>query len=598
MRMLLPGALLVAAFFGVVALHTGPSVRAQDTPAADDRTTTPGATEADLTAAIDREIAAVWKRDSVTPAQAAGDAEFLRRVYLDTVGMPPSYDEAVDFLDSQDTNKRNALIDKLVADPRFGQHMANHWAVLLTPRNAQVLSGGTYFADWLARRIQDGVSFDQVIREILTARGEMLDNPAVVPWFRDGEGERITDMMGKLTKSLMGVQIQCAECHDHPYDDAIPQSAFQGMTAFLTPTRAVVDNRSQPATATVSEDLTAVKRIFDAIRQYDKLRKDQQAQVDFYRPYVNPVTLDGAKAPTDKPQLWRDRLAAWWLGKDNVQTRRYVANRLWFMAFGTAIVSPVDDFNPLNEASHPELLDALAADLLAGGWDIRRVYRAILKSKAWQLSSENPPAKAEKWHFAAYPVRALAPEQFLTSLIGLMDPAQSKQFVDSALRGSFTAAKAEYERRAAEQEKAGGKYYKFDLARLERFEKQFTAIDGRWWLTRYAAGRYVSLSSDDENTSADGFALSIDQALAVMNGDFTNSLAGSGANTLLDRVLKRHKDPGERFDALYLTILSRKPTAAERERWRAQIKDQKNPLPMVEDLIYALLMTTEFGTNH
>ncbi|MBK8207603.1 MAG: DUF1549 domain-containing protein [Planctomycetes bacterium] len=566
--------------------------------AAGERETASGAKEADLTAAIDREIAAVWKRDSITPAQPSGDAEFLRRVYLDTVGMPPSYDEAVEFLDSKDTGKRSALIDKLVADPRFGRHMANNWAVLLTPRAAQVLSGGTYFADWLARRITEGVSFDQVIREIITARGEMLDNPAVVPWFRDGEGERITDMMGKLTKSLMGVQIQCAECHDHPYDDDIPQSAFQGMTAFLTPTRAVVDNRSQPATATVSEDLTAVKRIFDAIKQYDKLRKDQQAQVDFYRPYVNPTTLDGTKAPTENPAVWRDRLAAWWLGKDNVQTRRYVANRLWFMAFGTAIVSPVDDFNPLNEASHPELLDALAGDLLAGEWDIRRVYRAILKSRTWQLSSENPPAKAEKWHFAAYPVRALAPEQFLTTLIGLMDPAKSKQLVDTALSGSFTAAKTEYQRRAAEQEKAGGKYYKFDIERLERFEKQFTAIDGRWWLTRYAAGRYVSLSSDDENTSADGFTLSIDQALAVMNGDFTNSLAGSGANTLLDRVLKRHKDPGERFDALYLTILSRKPTAAERQRWRAMIKDEKSPMPMVEDLIYALLMTTEFGTNH
>lgn len=592
------GALLVAAFFGGLALHTGPSVRAQDKPAGDDRTTTTGATEADLSAAIDRETSAVWARDSITPAKPSSDAEFLRRAYLNTVGMPPSYDEAVTFLDSDDKDKRAALINTLVADPRFGRHMANNWAVLLNPRTAQVLSGGTYFADWLAGRINDGVSFDQVMREIITARGEMLDNPAVVPWFRDGQGERITDMMGKLTKSLMGVQIQCAECHDHPYDDNIPQSAFQGMTAFLTPTRAVVDNNSQPLTATVREDATVIKRIFDAIKQYDKLRKDQQAQVDFYRLYVNPTTLDGVKAPAEQPEVWRDRLAAWWLGKDNVQTRRYVANRLWYMAFGTAIVSPVDDFNPMNEASHPALLDTLAAELLAGGWDMRRLYRAILKSKTWQLSSEGPAAKAEKWHFAAYPVRALSPEQFLTSLIGLMDPAQSKQFVDTALSGSFTAAKAEYQRRAAEQEKAGSTKYTFDLARLERFEKRFTAIDGRWWLTRYAAGRYVSLSSDDENTSADGFSLSIDQALAVMNGEFTNSLAGSGPSTLLDRVLKRHKDPGERLDALYLSILSRKPTAAERERWREMIKDEKNPLPMAEDLIYALLTTTEFGTDH
>ncbi|MBX3460079.1 MAG: DUF1553 domain-containing protein [Planctomycetes bacterium] len=554
---------------------------------ADDKATAAGAA---LSATIDREIDGVLKRDGIKPAPRSSDAEFIRRVYLDTVGMPPSYDEAVAFLDDTGKDKRNKLIDRLLNDPRFGRHFADHWSVLLTPRNANALSGGTYFADWMAGRVNAGVSFAQVIREIITARGDIADNPAVVPWFRDGQGELITDMSGKLTRSLMGVQIQCAECHDHPYDEAISQKTFQGMVAFLAPSRATVDQRRQPPEIVVRDDPATVNRIFEAIKNYDKLRKDQQAQVDFYRPYVNPVTLTGAKAE-EKPELWRDELAAWWIDKANLQTRRYVANRMWFMAFGTGLVNPPDDFNPLNEPSHPQLLDALAAELLRSGWDVRGLYRAILRSETYQRSSAG--GGGQRWHYARYPVRALTPEQFLTSLIGLMEPAQRNRLITDGFENTFVAARAQFKRNAEQRQD-----YSFDEDRLNRFEQRFRKVDGRWWMARMSAGRYVSLSTDDENTAADGFSLSINQALAVMNGEFTNNLAGSGESTLLGHILKRHEDPGVRFDAIYLTILSRKPTDTERQRWRDLIKGERNVLPLVEDLIFALLMTTEFGTNH
>ncbi|MCA8915984.1 MAG: DUF1553 domain-containing protein [Planctomycetes bacterium] len=599
MRKALCAGLLLAACTctGLALLGTQPG--AQDVAKPDTSTTT-GRTEADLTAVINDEISKVWKRDKIRPADRCTDEEFLRRVYLDTVGMPPTVEEAVEFLDSNDKAKRDKLIDRLIDDPRFGRHMADQWAVLLSARNAQSLSGQHLFANWMAEEINSGTGMQTIFREIVLAEGELVDNPEIVPWFTDGAGVPFTDMIGKLSKNLTGVQIQCAQCHDHPYDENLTQKSFQGMAAFLTATQPLIDNKLRPQRIYVRTNPDGPLKILKAAEMYDKLKPEQKAQVDQYIDYVKPVTLDGVAADTRDPKAWRTKLAAWLTSDDNVQTRRYVANRMWSIAFGSGLVNPVDDFNPLNEPSHPELLDALAGDLLDNGWDVRRLYRAILKSDAWQLSG-NAPKKAERWHFASYPVRPLTPEQFLSTLLGLLDKPQLDKIISDSLLKPLDKAVEDLKAAEEAQKKSKDKnmqYYDYDLATMNRYRELFGAIDGRWYISRWAAGRYASLSQDDEMNSGENFTMSINQALAVMNGQFTNALSGSGKDSLLERIGNSFKTYDERVEALYLTVLSRRPTRAEAKTLEAYFKEAKVPTAAAEDLLYALLMTTEFATNH
>jgi hypothetical protein len=548
----------------------------------------------DLTTTIDAGIEAVWKRDKIKPADKSSDEEFLRRVHMDTVGEPPTYDEATAFLANPD---RSALIDALVNDPRFGQHMADQWTVLLTPRRADQLSGAHLFADWMNREINKGTGFDTIIREIVLAEGDLVDKPTIVPWFNQGDAVPFTDMIGKLLKNLHGVQIQCAECHDHPYDEAITQKSFQGMAAFLTATQATINNDTLPQRPTVRTNTDAPRKVLKAFANYEKLTPEQKAQVDLYIKYVKPVTMDGTAIDTRDPGVWRNKLVTWMLGDE--QTSRYVANRIWSIAFGSGLYNPVDDFTPLSEASHPELLEAIAKDFRDNGWDVRRLYRAILKSRAYQLGSQQ--TKAERWHFASYPVRALNAEQFIATLLGLLEPNQLDKIVkenrEAVLEKAIADLKAAEEAQSSSKDK-NRQYYEYDIATMNRYAEQFKQMDGRWYIARWAAGRYASLSQDDEMTSGEDFTMSINQALAVMNGEFTNAMAASGKDSLLERISKRFGSYNERMDALYLTVLSRHPTKAESIRIAAYLKEAKSPTQAAEDLLYALLMSTEFATNH
>lgn len=573
-----------------------------DTPRAQggepDKTITSGAS---LNDRIDAEINKVLKRDGIKPTKPSDDEEFLRRVYLDTVGVPPGHEEAVAFLDSNEKNKRAKLIDTLIADPRFGYHMADQWTVLLTPRDARALSGSHLFAQWFAAKVNSGVGMHTIIREIVTAEGRLADNPSVVPYFADGGAVRFTDMIGKLTRSLMGVQVQCAECHDHPYDEELTQAGFQGMAAFMTATRPVVDNSYQPARTYVETDPRPARRVLDAFEKYDQLNKEQRAQVDQYIDFVRPVTLDGERIDTRDPSIWRGKLAAWMIGGDNEQTRLYVANRVWSIAFGIGLVNPVDDFNPFNVASHPELLKLLADDLLDSGWSIKRLYRAILNSETYQRSSRDMDEKAEKWHFAGYPVRHLNAEQFLGTLLNLLAPDQLNELVQQNRDAGLDRYIEQLKQAEKQQEKADNpnmRRYRYDIPTLNRYAEQFKAMDGRWFLTRWSAGRYTALASNNEETSGESFTMSITQALAVMNGEFTNALAREGDQSLLNRIAENFESYEDRIEALYLTVLSRRPDKAERKNLKAYFRNAEDPTAAAEDLLFALLMTTEFATNH
>ena len=582
----------------ILAWYSSPVVAQDSKP---DKTTESAAkaprTEADLTAYIDSELAKVWKRDDITPAKRSTDEEFVRRVYLDTIGLPPDYAEVTSFLSDKRKDKRDRLIDKLVNDRRFGEHMSNQWTHTLVSRTPQATSGSALFAQWMADEFNRNKGFDRTIRQIVTAKGSLTDTPAIVPWFKDGQGARISDMIGKLSKGLMGVQVQCAQCHDHHYEKSLTQKSFQGLAAFLSATKPRVDNGVQPPRAYVTQDANQPKRIEDAYKKLDTLNAEQREQVKEYINYVRPITLDGVEIDRSNPLLWRAKLSAWMLSKKNPRTSRYVANRVWSIAFGSGIVNPIDDFNEFNEPTHPELLNTIAND-----WDIKRVYRSLLSTKAYQLSSKHAPKKAEAWHFASYPVRQLSPEQFIGSLLRLMSDENinkvTEQYRDVPLAQYRTRLVRAKKAKAEGKLPANQRRVRYDIEGLDVYIEKFKNIDNRWWVSRWAAGNYTQTTADDEMNQQDSFVLTIDQALTVMNGEFTNGLSGRAEGSLLHSIGKNFSDNKSRVRAVYMVVLGRTPTEAESSRAVKYMKDAKDEGMASEDLLYALMMTTEFATNH
>ncbi|KAA0216424.1 DUF1553 domain-containing protein [bacterium] len=550
---------------------------------------------------VDAALRKVWEAEGVKPAELSSDAEFLRRVYLDTTGAPPTRAEAKAFLEDTDPVKRERLIDALVGDPRFGRYLADYWTAAIRGRGAGQLNSSDLFAAWFAGRVNAGAGFHEIWREIVTAKGNLADAPAISVYFNESEPRDLRDVSGHLSKVLTGVQIQCAQCHKHPYEN-IEVADFNGMTSFFVGATARVNNDVRPARVTLTESDENVRRIKEAIRKRDSLPKEQQALVDVYAQFIRPRTLDGRAPASPDPGRWRGELAQWLVGEGNRQTPRYIVNRIFALAFGRGLHEPVDDYNSYTSPSHPELLEELTDWFVAQGWSVRRLYAGLLKSRAWQLSSVAADRKAQPRHFASYPVRHLGPEQFIAVIVALADAGDLAQTVHAAKRKVFAdARKAAAEHAKQKQEgrlPEGERRYSYDLESLAKYEKWIESMPDDWLLRRTAAARYARLASDDEMAESESFTSSIDQALAVMNGEFTNRISLVSEKSLLGRIFKEYRSPEDRIRELYRSVLVREPQAAELQRALDFVDSAGATQRNFEDLMFALLMTTEFATNH
>lgn len=577
-----------------------------------------------LTTRIDAEIAKVWERDGVIPAPRSGDEAFLRRVYLDTVGVPPTPAEIQAFAADESSTKRSGLISRLVADPRFGRNIADLWVPILLGRTSKNKGGMDHvLATWLARQINAGTGFDRIIFDMVTATGKMSDNPAVAYW--GSKDEQFTpDFAGLASKHFTGVQIQCAQCHKHPYEQMTMED-FAGAASFFLPLQ-IGKSGDKPYNPEVKDARVSGRGKKIDAEQIKKLDEKQRRKLEERLKYSNPKYLYGDTAKIEDGTLWRAAWAKWALAPTNKQTQRYLANRFWSFIFAQGIVNPVDDFNSFNQPTHPDLLDALASELLASKYDVRLFYRAVLNTSAYQLSSSGGSRSnstgPESWHYAAYPVKQLSPEQFFGALLGLTsDPAALKE---ARQKGGNTLERIRKEAELAAQKKAKAKEMEgedsdekpkekgarpekkkeevFDLDALDKLEALYNEMPDEWILRRQMCSTYASRSSDDEMLEADGFTLSIDQALQVMNGAVTSKLSVYKKGLPLFEVLNESKDPETRAKSLYLRVLSRSPSPTESKRtldYVAQaMRDGSSIEKAWEDVLFALMMTTEFATNH
>ena len=365
----------------------------------------------EVAAAVDRYIDQFLAVAKMQPVSRADDVEFLRRVSLDLTGCVPTASRAVEFLDSGDPDKREKLVDSLLATPAFGAQFGRTWRDWVCP--PELPSSGNAgdqphrqareFGDWLGRKVSAGESWDQVTRDILTVRGDIETNPQVIFFALVGQDAKTTaDGSARAAASLfMGVQLQCARCHDDPYRDWSQQDHWA---------LAAIFGRSQGDFKKVE-----VGKGPNEIAIPESAFRNAGAIV--------PAAFLGDESFAAK-QIGdlRSPFVDWLVDKNNPFFSRAFVNRIWFYLFSCGIVNPVDDFRDLNPPSHPGLIALLAGEFVASDYDIRHLFRCICNSQAYQRSSWIESGSDERARdalttaFGRMPLRVMTADMLYDSL--------------------------------------------------------------------------------------------------------------------------------------------------------------------------------------
>jgi hypothetical protein len=372
----------------------------------------------ELVRTIDRHLDEFWGREGITPAPIASDAEFLRRLSLDLVGRIPTAAEARAFIESTDPNKRAKKIEELLARPGhvnfFATVLRQTW-VPQTSDNPQILFAVPNFEAWLKARLRDNAPTDRVVREVLTVptlfagrRGQVFDpTPRESPFlFVQANEFKPENVAAAASRLFLGVKIECAQCHNHPYAP-YKKEQFWELAAFFA--------EVQPTIANLSD--AKFKR---EIRIPDTPTK---VQARFFGDDRPPVWTDG-RSP-------RDTFVDWLAARDNPFFARNFANRAWAHFLGLGLVEPIDEPSEDNPPVIPEVLDALAKAFTDSGYDFRLLLRAVTRSKAYQLTSrQTHESQADGKRFARMNVKAMRAEQLFDSIgqaTGYHDPTPARE---------------------------------------------------------------------------------------------------------------------------------------------------------------------------
>jgi hypothetical protein len=356
---------------------------------------------------IDSHIDARLKAAHATPAPPADDAEFLRRAYLDITGRIPAPRDVHDFLADTDPNKRARFVDDLLDSPRYASHFAAVWRALLLPEAAANVEARIFqpgFEAWLRLKLRANTPYDQTVRELLTTpiaanreapdpvlRDPARPNPLAFFAVKDAKPENLAAATARV---FLGVRIECAQCHDHPFG-RWERKQFWTLAAFF----AGVGRQGDGLFAPVSDD---------GRRELTMPNTGRAMQAAF---------LDGRSPARSADVSPRLELAEWVTNRNNPFFARAGANRVWGQLFGIGIVDPVDDFNDQNKPTHPELLDDLAAAFAAADFDLKYLIRAICRTRAYRRTSvRTDPSQDDPRLFARMAVKGLTGEQFFDSL--------------------------------------------------------------------------------------------------------------------------------------------------------------------------------------
>jgi hypothetical protein len=346
---------------------------------------------------IDRFVNAKLQRLKIIPSELTSDAEFLRRVSFDLIGIPPAPEEVKAFVadGTPVRQKRAAMIEKLLAREEFVNHWAVKWSDLLQVNRAKLGDKGVWaFREWIRDALRENRPYDKMVRELITARGSTYRNPPA-NFFRFTREPKVA--METTTQLFLGVRMVCAQCHDHPFEQWT-QNQYYNLAAFF----------GQLAVKNGEEGDEEV--VYDKREEFQVLHpKDSRVMP---AKFLYPV----AKTEVKETGL-RESLADWITSRNNQLFAKSMANRIWSYFFGKGIIDPVDDIRATNPASNPALLDALNKDFLDHNYDLKHLIRTLVNSRAYQLSYKTGDWNADdETNFSHALPRRLSAEQLFDGI--------------------------------------------------------------------------------------------------------------------------------------------------------------------------------------
>jgi Protein of unknown function (DUF1553)/Protein of unknown function (DUF1549)/Bacterial Ig-like domain (group 2) len=499
---------------------------------------------------VDQFTATKWKELGLVPSELCADDQFIRRLSIDLTGTLPTPAQVSAFVADPDAHKRDHLVDTLLASPDYSYFFANKWADILRVkrRGQKERARGTFaFHDWIRDSIASDKPYDQFAREILGASGDEISNPPTV-WYKElQEPQQFVDDTAQV---FLGQRLACAQCHHHPYEKW-SQDDYWGIAAFF----GRVGRKKIPVPGEFDQQAVVREAVFN--RSSGSVVNKRTGQTAVMKP------LDGAPVvvgPDDDP---RQNLVDWMVNPTNPFFARAVANRYWAHFFGRGIVDPLDDMRVTNPPSNPELLDALAKDLVDSHYSLKHLVKTIVMSHTYQLSATpNEFNQHDKQNYARYYPRRMSAEVLFDAV---------NQVAESPAQFNGLPTDRYAPKRAI-------------MLPDEAFPSYFLDVFGR--------PQRISACECERVSEAN-----LAQALHLLNSDeVQGKLARSGGRA--EAMAKDARPDAEKVDELFLWALARKPTPEQRGLALAHIgKNTTNKKVAYENILWALLNTKEFVFN-
>jgi hypothetical protein len=492
-----------------------------------------------------------------------GDEVFLRRISLDLVGRVPTPSQITAFVLDPSPDKRGRAVEKLLADSRYGENWGRYWRDVImyrkTEERAQIIAGP--LEDYLVASLNENKPWSQVASEFITALGAAGDNGAVgMIMAQQGQPEEVT---AEVSRIFLGIQIQCAQCHDHP-TDRWKREQFHELAAFFPRVSSQIRLAmgQPPVTEVMASDESRgamfrrpmMMRRFGTPEHYMPDLENPQARGTLMTPVLFAT---GQKLPLGtKDAERRGTLAKWITSPENPWFAKAVVNRLWSELCGEGFYEPVDDMGPDRAATAPLALDYLAGQFAQSGYDVKWLLRTIMATEMYQLPSA-PRRGPEEPAFQASVAQRLRADQLFDNLLHVLEATEP-------------AGPAMGRPGAGPYARLGG-----------------------------PRGRFNTAFGYDPSQRRDEIAGSIPQALEMMNSPLINSALRGTGPTMLARLLGEIKDDRDLVEELYLKTLARQPSQSELATCLLFVKEVGNDTPdkrteAFEDILWGLVNSTEF----
>jgi hypothetical protein len=555
------------------------------------------------------------------PNDIASDEIFLRRVYLDVAGRIPTLQEATEFLDSEDPQRRQELIDRLLNSPDYVSNMYNFWAdTLRLVERPQGNIVADPFLGYVKDAIRTNKKYDQWVYEMLTADGKTWEDPAVGFQLRD-DGMPLP-YIDNTVRVFLGTQIGCAQCHDHPFD-VWTQYEFYELAAFTAGTRTRIQRGSpgyqkqNPANKLINEaraksDKGRVPGEFQRIARANtysvsevkatmRLPHDYAYEDAKPKEVVEPSVLWGEVPTKARKGTPREQFAAWVTSADNPQFTKMIANRMWKRFMGIGFVEPIDDFRDEHPCVNEPLMDFLSGEVIRNDFDLKQFSRMILYSKTYQReASDYDLTSGELYYFPGPTVRRMTAEQVWDSILTLAVhnpwPFQRPTAEDMAPYVNINFATASYQSVKQTSEQFAKTYfmgpYKRSLNKhayqgnvLCRASELPSPSPAAHFLRQFGQGDRQTINGAQQDAT-------VPQILAMFNGPITHVMLEAGS-AIVDNV-QAIENTRDRIDAIFISVLSRQPSPVDRRIAAKELS--KTPMDSVGygNIIWGLLNTREF----